>query len=65
MSLIFWGKVYITMSKKRLSWQEKKIDLAIDITLALLFSIGFIDLFFDIPKIIYLQNLLKTALTGG
>jgi hypothetical protein len=65
MSLIFWGKVYITMTKKRQTWQEKRVDLAIDITLALLFSIAFIDLFFDIPKIIHLEGLLKQLFIRG
>ena len=65
MALIFWAKVTLTATKKRISWEEKRVDLAIDVTLALLFSIAFVDLFFDIPKIIYLQGILRNAILGG
>jgi hypothetical protein len=59
MSLVFWAKVYMDVNKKRLSWDEKRVDLALDIFLALVFSIGFIDIFFTIPQALKLISLLK------
>ena len=63
LSLVQWARVYLDVRKKRLSWEEKRVDLALDIFLALVFSIGFIDIFFTIPQALKLIALIKGA--GG
>jgi len=59
MALIFWAKSYITLTKKRETLKEKWIDLSIDLTLAILFSIAFVDLFFSIPDALRLIELIR------
>jgi len=59
MSLVMWAKVYMDLRKKRITWQEKRVDLALDLFLALVFSIGFIDIFFTIPEALKLIALLR------
>ena len=59
MSLVFWGKVYLDLKKKRIEWNEKWLDLALDITLAILFSIAFVDLFFSLSPAIKLMEVVR------
>ena len=59
MSIVFWGKVFLDIKKHRVSWQEKWMDLALDLFLALVFSIGFVDLFLTLPQIVKLLNILR------
>lgn len=49
----------MTLRKRRMSKEEKWVDLAVDITLATLFSIAFIDLFYSIPDALKLIALIK------
>ena len=59
MSIVYWSKVYMTLRKRRMDRGEKWIDLALEITLATIFSIAFIDLFFSIPDALKLIALIK------
>jgi len=56
MGLIHWAKVYLIFQKKRADPEEKKIDLIVNCTFAILFTFAFMDLFFTLPEI---MNLIK------
>jgi hypothetical protein len=59
MSLVFWSKVYLDLQKKRASWTEKRVDLALDLSLALIFSFAFIDLFMSATAVKNLLEMIK------
>jgi hypothetical protein len=59
MSLVFWGKVYLDLQKHRIPLRDRWIDLAIDLFMAILFSIAFIDMFMSINTAIKLINMIK------
>jgi hypothetical protein len=65
MSIVWWSKTYISFKKQRLTLKEKALELGLNIFLATLFTIGFIDLFFTIPKIIALKEILIQAVVNG
>ena len=54
MAVFFWMRLYITFRKRRQEPEERRIDLITNATLALLFTVGAIDLYMTLPEIISL-----------
>ena len=54
MAVFFWMRLYITFRKHRQEPEERRIDLITNATLALLFTVGAIDLYMTLPEIIAL-----------
>lgn len=64
MSLIFWAKVIITFRQHRQDPNERKWNLILNSTFAVLFTFAFIDLVTTIPQIIKVLIMIRD-IAGG